>query len=98
VYYYAICIPALLFPSNIQKQTKTEAVDPKLYELAIRRHELNPRLPFFIIKNQQIDNFPCILHAENVDDYTLVFANPSTIKNHPGWPLRNLITSIAYHR
>ncbi|KAI6175622.1 Ubiquitin-like modifier-activating enzyme ATG7 [Aphelenchoides bicaudatus] len=97
-YYYAVCIPALLFPANIQKDAKAQTVDSKLFELAIKQHKQNPRQPFFIKENQQVEEFSSALKAEKSTTYTLVFANPSTYKNHPGWPLRNLLTSIAYHR
>jgi hypothetical protein len=98
VYYYAVCVPALLFPSNLQKAVKTQALDPKLHELAIAKCAENPRHPFFIVKNEDVQDFSSILEAENADDYMLVFANPSTYRGNPGWPLRNLITSVALHR
>jgi hypothetical protein len=79
-------------------QSNVDIVYPKVHELALNRYLQDPLTPFFIVSDEKIEAFSSILQAESSDDHVLVFGNPSSIKKHPGWPLRNIIASIAYHR
>uniref|UniRef100_A0A0N5A8R7 Ubiquitin-like modifier-activating enzyme ATG7 n=1 Tax=Syphacia muris TaxID=451379 RepID=A0A0N5A8R7_9BILA len=97
-FYFWNCIPALLYPKNMQT-VKQEILDDSLtasIQLCVKNFGYKP---FFLTQNGTID-LKDGLSNKNLKPETVDFVclDPSTIKFVLGWPLRNLIAALAYIR
>ncbi|KAI6222474.1 Ubiquitin-like modifier-activating enzyme ATG7 [Aphelenchoides fujianensis] len=98
VYYSAVCTPALLFPSGQKQKTAVLPLSADRHQAAIERFRKQPTAPFFLHEDGRISEFEAVREIEKAADIALVFGDPSSYAKAPGWPLRNLISAIAFHR
>ena len=47
--------------------------------------------------SHQVASIKCLEDGISDDDFIVAFADPCTIENHAGWPLRNLLLLIMKH-
>lgn len=105
-YHYWTCVPALCFPDRLcQLMPPKKCIDTNLLEQCVTFSQQH-KYAFFIRQN---DNgtyetlaLDCLRESKydqiQSEQFTLVFADPSTEPLHPGWPLRNLLAAIAFRR
>ncbi|KHN87023.1 Ubiquitin-like modifier-activating enzyme ATG7 [Toxocara canis] len=101
-YWYWNCLPALLYPRKLKLLSEVRAVDETL---EAKLHVFSSMFgggPFLLLTPEQcaplsqlFDVDDAHLDAEKV---TIVFSDPSTHARVPGWPLRNLLAAVAYHK
>uniref|UniRef100_A0A914VB73 Ubiquitin-like modifier-activating enzyme ATG7 n=1 Tax=Plectus sambesii TaxID=2011161 RepID=A0A914VB73_9BILA len=105
-YYYWLCAPALCFPANIRLLKPSKPFDDKeLAQKCVKFSQDNRTAAYaFLIVRQaskEAELKPLTSLADpsvNIDEVTLVFADPSTQEAFPGWPLRNLLAALAYEK
>ncbi|XP_077991416.1 ubiquitin-like modifier-activating enzyme ATG7 [Glandiceps talaboti] len=108
-YYYWFAFPALLGPEKVIQTQPTQRLDQYLdikqidnfllaYDVYSKNH---PNQGYFLVT---VDGNT--INVANLKDFKVMckdnkllvgFCDPSTVDNYPGWPLRNLLTLIAYH-
>uniref|UniRef100_A0A915DZ18 Uncharacterized protein n=1 Tax=Ditylenchus dipsaci TaxID=166011 RepID=A0A915DZ18_9BILA len=104
-YYYWNCMPVLLYPNQIVQNKSSEVLTEQIFNLAVNHLDKVPEAqnndPFVIINRRDCHPLSAIDSSNDVQlagDVLLVFPNPSSIVGQPGWPLRNLLSAIAYLR
>ncbi|XP_057314332.1 ubiquitin-like modifier-activating enzyme ATG7 isoform X2 [Hydractinia symbiolongicarpus] len=110
-FYYWFAFPAVSLKENFvvaSQKTITEACNKEeLASLQTCYDSLNQILghdpSVFLLKKSSNAFLSAQLHEwdsfyQNDSEVTIGFSDPSTLSEHPGWPLRNLLTYVAYKR
>ena len=95
-YYYWFAFPAIVLPNLKQNQIE---LDLDMHNLSKNYSAWKKEKPyqsgfFWIDKNQILT----LEEGMKEDELILAFADPSTLDEHPGWPLRNLLALLALKR
>uniref|UniRef100_A0A914ZTC2 Ubiquitin-like modifier-activating enzyme ATG7 n=2 Tax=Parascaris univalens TaxID=6257 RepID=A0A914ZTC2_PARUN len=100
-YWYWNCVPALLYPHNLKMISGVSEVDDTMEK---NLHDMSRRFggsPFFLFGGECAP-LSQLFGAQGADmeanEVTIVFSDPSTHAGVPGWPLRNLLAAVAYHK
>lgn len=95
-FHYWNCVPAAIYPRNVWQIEK-----PSVYSSSTLINEYlkkNGNKPFVLINN--LPNSLAVIASLDLisTDYVIVFPDPSTKCDCPGWPLRNFVAALAYTR
>ncbi|XP_070559698.1 ubiquitin-like modifier-activating enzyme ATG7 [Ptychodera flava] len=108
-YYYWFAFPALVAPDNVILTKPAQTLDKYFtakeideFLCAYSQFIKNSNSPgFFLVKvdgdNIAVTNFTDFEDACKDRKVIVGFCDPSTMDSYPGWPLRNLLTLVAYH-
>ncbi|XP_053214466.1 ubiquitin-like modifier-activating enzyme ATG7 [Panonychus citri] len=106
-YYYWFCFPALCFPKETincsQGRFLSDLHSESVVSSLVSTHKelpINDRSYFLtlISGDNQVKLFPLKEYSnllKSSQKFYVSFADPCTDPNHPGWPLRNLITYLV---
>ncbi|MFH4976020.1 hypothetical protein AB6A40_002729 [Gnathostoma spinigerum] len=94
-YHYWNCMPALVFPPDI---VFTEAKDDICVDLGARISQefvRNGGKPFLISDNNFLP-LSALPVRSDCEKLIVVYRDPSTKSDIPGWPMRNLLAAVSY--
>ena len=111
-YYYWFVFPAFILPPTIQMSQpvqpicdvlKSEEIIQKLAKTYLEWKKSNLiQSGFFWIQTDPVIKITNLKDGfqqfKSYDDVILGFADPSSLSDYPGWPLRNLIAFICYYK
>ena len=111
-YYYWFVFPAFILPPTIQMSQlvqpicdflKSEEIIQSLAKTYLEWKKSNlSQSGFFWIQTDPVIKITNLKDGfqkfNSYDDVILGFADPSSLSDYPGWPLRNLIAFICYYK
>ncbi|KAF1757592.1 hypothetical protein GCK72_014048 [Caenorhabditis remanei] len=95
-YIYKTCVPALIFPKEIQQEivplTAYNANESNLFT-----HHEKTSSPVFLLSNvsNEILDLPQLENNNNPDEIIIVIADPCPVSSSAGWLVRNVLAAVA---
>eukprot|EP00794_Sanderia_malayensis_P006895 gene6895-7673_t len=110
-YYYWFAFPALVTEENataksavgiskVYNENQLSSLQKSYDEMSI---QLKKDPAYFLVKTEagevklgELKSFSTF-YSDACDEVAIGFSDPSSLEEHPGWPLRNLLALISYH-